>query len=298
MKIFLLLLLWLMLISMLSYLCFLTKSGDIGVDKNRTIGKEYSKELNSTELNNTELNKTELNRSKILDTHKEMNSTTITKNISKESNGSQEGNRSSSEKNQTIEYITTLFDGNKSEKNETSILKEKKIEENITDTDIENDINSSLEEKLIEQYEEESRYTTPPTHTVKREDKSGLSQCKNRLKKVLSQNKIYFYPNSVKIQKRSYGILDKIINISKECKNAKIVIAGYTDSIGSEKNNLKISRKRANSVKEYFIKKGIEEDRLEAVGYGEANPIASNKTAKGREKNRRIEINIKGENDE
>jgi OOP family OmpA-OmpF porin len=59
-----------------------------------------------------------------------------------------------------------------------------------------------------------------------------------------------------------------------------------------------ISLKRANAVKNYFIKSGISSDRLEAVGYGEIKPIASNSTAEGREKNRRIEIYVEGVNDE
>ncbi len=274
MKIFLLLLLWLMLISMLSYFCFLTKKGNIkDVDKNSTIKKEYSEELNSSTT--------------ILDTPKEVKkeeiNSTIKVNISKESNNSEE--------NRTIEDITTLIDKNSTPKSDSSISKEENIEQNITESQ---DINSSLEEKLIKQYEEESSISTSPTPIIK-ENKSRLSLCKKRLKEILSKNKIYFYHNRIKVQKRSYVILDKIIDISKECKDSKIVIAGYTDSSGSKRNNLKISRRRANSVKEYFIKKGIKRDRLEAVGYGEANPIASNKTAKGREKNRRIEINIKGE---
>ena len=270
MKIFLLLLLWLMLISILSYFCFLAKKGDIKtIDKNSTIEieKEYSKELNrSNSVTTITAPKEEIKR------EEEINSTT-------NSNGDY------SREKRTIEDITAIVDRNSTEDNNSS-----ENEKNITEGE---EINSSLEEKLIKQYEEESDISTPPT--PKREENKSLSECKNRLKEILSKNKIYFYQNSTKIQKRSYAILDKIIDISKECKDSKIVIAGYTDSIGTKRNNLKVSRKRANSVKEYFIKKGIQEDRLEAVGYGEANPIASNKTAKGREKNRRIEINIKGE---
>ncbi len=278
MKIFLLLLLWLMLISILSYFCFLIKKEDRTryIDKNNTIKKEYIKELNST------------NATKNLNTYikkEEINSTNI-----KTLNNLAKANKSSNKENKIIEDITTLV--NSTENNNSSILKKNKaLEGNTTEN---GDINSSLEERLIEQYEKESKDTTPPT-PIKIDNKNNLSICKKRLKNILSNNKIYFYHNSIKIQKRSYTILDKIIDISKECKDAKILIAGYTDSSGTKKNNLKISKRRANSVKEYFIKKGIKEDRLEAVGYGEENPIASNKTAKGREKNRRIEIKIKGE---
>lgn len=255
---------------MLSYFCFLTKKRDIKyIDKNSTIKRS----TNTIENN-------------ISDTPpKDINNTTIKSIIeTNKSIGSQES--------KTIKDTTTLIDKNSTENNNSSLLKdEEELDDNRTES---KDINSSLEEKLIQQYEEESSISTPPTPT-KKENNSTLSICKDRLKDILSKNKIYFYNNSTKIKKRSYPILDKIIDISKDCRDTKIVIAGYTDSSGSKRNNLKVSRKRANSVKEYFIKKGIKRDRLEAVGYGEANPIASNKTAKGREKNRRIEIKIKGE---
>ena len=275
MKIFLLLLLWLMLIFMLSYFCFLTKKGDIkNIELNSTIiKKEYSKELNSS--------KEELKE------EEDVNSSAI-----EPLNGLKEYKN----ENRTPENITAIVDKRSREDETVTILKEEKVDNNKTKDS--EDINSSKEEKLIKQYEYESNISTPPTPTPiirERDDEDSLATCRDSLEKVLSKNKIYFYNNSAKIQKKSYPILDKIIDISKECKSAKIVIAGYTDSLGTKRNNLKVSRKRANSVKDYFIEKGIEKDRLEAVGYGEANPIASNKTAKGREKNRRIEISIKGE---
>jgi outer membrane protein OmpA-like peptidoglycan-associated protein len=70
----------------------------------------------------------------------------------------------------------------------------------------------------------------------------------------------------------------------------RVEIRGYTDSVGSWEFNLKLSRKRAESVREYLINSGISSDRLVAEGYGEADPVESNDTASGRAANRRIEF--------
>ena len=70
------------------------------------------------------------------------------------------------------------------------------------------------------------------------------------------------------------------------------MIEGHTDNVGSNYLNDKLSRKRANSVKNYLIKRGIAEKRIKIKGYGERRPIASNRTDFGRRLNRRTEIVI------
>ena len=77
--------------------------------------------------------------------------------------------------------------------------------------------------------------------------------------------------------------------------NLEVIIAvGYTDWIGTEQYNQKLSERRANAVKEYLVSKGVEKNRVYTEGKGESNPIASNKTAEGRAKNRRVEIEMVG----
>jgi outer membrane protein OmpA-like peptidoglycan-associated protein len=73
-------------------------------------------------------------------------------------------------------------------------------------------------------------------------------------------------------------------------KSLKLEVRGHTDSTGGEKINQKLSERRADSVVEYMIKKGISPERLRAVGMGMSQPIADNKTAEGRKKNRRTEF--------
>ncbi|MEI9936097.1 MAG: OmpA family protein [Pseudomonadota bacterium] len=73
-----------------------------------------------------------------------------------------------------------------------------------------------------------------------------------------------------------------------------IVVEGYTDSVGSESNNMKLSQDRANAVRGFLVSKGLPSDKLTAVGKGKSNPVASNDTADGRANNRRVEIIVAG----
>lgn len=94
--------------------------------------------------------------------------------------------------------------------------------------------------------------------------------------------------------------LQKVLSIIKAYKSTEIIISGYTDSKGSDEYNLKLSLKRANSVKEWFLKNSsLPSSSLKTFGYGEKKPIASNKkkdgsdNPEGRQKNRRVEFLIK-----
>lgn len=93
------------------------------------------------------------------------------------------------------------------------------------------------------------------------------------------------------LRPESYSILDG--NVARLKGNSKnVTIEGHTDSIGSDTYNQSLSERRANTVKEYFISKGIEGSRLSAVGKGESSPISDNSTAEGRFKNRRVELKV------
>ncbi len=118
--------------------------------------------------------------------------------------------------------------------------------------------------------------------------------CQKEFKEILSSNKIHFKYNSADLKKSSSKLLDQLASIIKKCPDEVISIEGHTDSDGSKSYNLKLSNSRAKSVKEYLINIGISKDRLEAIGYGESKPIASNKTRDGKAENRRIEFKIKG----
>jgi outer membrane protein OmpA-like peptidoglycan-associated protein len=75
----------------------------------------------------------------------------------------------------------------------------------------------------------------------------------------------------------------------------KLQVEGYTDSVGSDEYNMKLSQKRADSVREYLIGQGIGSDLVTSQGFGKADPVADNKTSAGRQQNRRVELVVSGE---
>ncbi len=103
-------------------------------------------------------------------------------------------------------------------------------------------------------------------------------------------SKIFFENNSDKLKVASLSQLDELAKILYKYEGANLTIEGHTDSNGSDEFNLALSQKRTESVKAYLIQKGIAASRLTGVGIGEAKPIANNKTALGRAKNRRVEL--------
>jgi OmpA-OmpF porin, OOP family len=88
--------------------------------------------------------------------------------------------------------------------------------------------------------------------------------------------------------------LDDMTSKLKDINLEVIIAVGHTDSIGSDKYNQKLSVKRAEAVKAYLVSKGIEANRVYTEGKGEKQPVADNKTAAGRAKNRRVEIEVVG----
>ena len=103
---------------------------------------------------------------------------------------------------------------------------------------------------------------------------------------------ILFDTGKATIKFQSAEVLNQIINVLKKFPKSRFRIEGYTDSTGNKQRNITLSQNRADAVKIYLIQGGIDQSRLESKGYGPENPIASNKTRKGRELNRRVEINL------
>ena len=103
---------------------------------------------------------------------------------------------------------------------------------------------------------------------------------------------VNFNFNKVNLRPESIPILYNVTETLLTHPEIKVEIQGYTDNVGSSSYNKKLSLKRAEAVKSFLISKGVSADRLTAAGMGEANPVASNKTAEGRSLNRRIEFKI------
>ena len=89
--------------------------------------------------------------------------------------------------------------------------------------------------------------------------------------------------------------LDQVAAALKDQGDLKpMVVEGYTDSVGSDTNNLKLSKDRAEAVRVYLVSKGVPSDKITSVGKGKSNPVASNDTPDGRANNRRVEIIVAG----
>ena len=121
-------------------------------------------------------------------------------------------------------------------------------------------------------------------------DKSGcliMTQLSRRL--VLH---VTYFPGTTRPDPYTLQILDDLIVRLKDSADLKVTVEGFTDNIGEDSANLVVSRKRADKIKAYLVRKGIAESRIEAIGRGESKFIADNNTASGRRKNRRIELSF------
>jgi len=108
---------------------------------------------------------------------------------------------------------------------------------------------------------------------------------------ILETFRFNFEFNSYKIDKKYYPEIKKLVKILNNNKKLKIEIEGFTDNVGSYMYNQELSLERANALKEILVHKfKINPKRIEIVGYGEADPVASNNTEEGRRLNRRIVV--------
>ena len=180
--------------------------------------------------------------------------------------------------------------------------------------DIDNDGVINIEDKCPNEYGEIDNQGCP----LKDKDNDGVLDNDDLCPDVPGSKKNNGCPTDVKVKNEiiktlnSFGeninfiaesfdiIGQKTINVLVEIKNLLIknskinlYIEGYSSSDGSDNYNLMLSRKRAESVKSYLVKLGVDENRLEVVGYGESNPIGDNDNPMGRSMNRRVQFKMK-----
>lgn len=115
---------------------------------------------------------------------------------------------------------------------------------------------------------------------------------------IVINTPIFFDVGKDSIRADSVPVLEDVLEIlRKHPEITKIEIAGHTDSEGGEAANLSLSQRRVESVRRWFIQRGVEPDRMVAKGYGETQPIDTNATEDGRARNRRVEFNIVSRSD-
>ncbi|APX99074.1 OmpA family protein [Lacinutrix venerupis] len=103
---------------------------------------------------------------------------------------------------------------------------------------------------------------------------------------------VYFDTAKYNVNAASQATLDKLVNVLREYQDTNILVVGHTDSVGSEENNMTLSKNRAYAVTNYITGQGISNGRLTTNWFGEAQPTNDNSTAEGRAKNRRVNIAI------
>jgi outer membrane protein OmpA-like peptidoglycan-associated protein len=107
------------------------------------------------------------------------------------------------------------------------------------------------------------------------------------------ESDILFDIDSALLKSRSVDSLVQATNVFLEFPKTAIIAQGHTDSTGSDQHNQSLSERRASSVADYLIGRGVDAARITAVGYGEGHPIADNATQAGREQNRRVGLLLK-----
>lgn len=113
---------------------------------------------------------------------------------------------------------------------------------------------------------------------------------------VLTLGAVLFETGKATLQEGGRRTVTKIAEFLNQYPERNILIEGFTDSTGSEDFNQRLSEQRAEAVKELLVLNGVEANRIEVQGHGEAYPVASNENAAGRQQNRRVEIVIGKEN--
>ncbi len=123
---------------------------------------------------------------------------------------------------------------------------------------------------------------------------SGCPAIKEEIIKKMdyAARKIYFATGKAALLSTSFPSLNEVAKILKDNPDVHLQIEGYTDNTGKAETNLILSDKRALAVKNYLVGKGVNESRVTYKGYGPENPVADNKTAAGRAKNRRVELKL------
>ena len=130
------------------------------------------------------------------------------------------------------------------------------------------------------------------TASVDRTATPTPATCKDDLAAMLASSAIIFARDSAEIDKQSRPTLDKLAGVAKRCGSYHLAIQGHTDGQGNKTHNLALSQRRAGAVRTALINRGVDMDRISAVGLGASQPVAQGTDEAALAKNRRIEIAV------
>jgi outer membrane protein OmpA-like peptidoglycan-associated protein len=109
---------------------------------------------------------------------------------------------------------------------------------------------------------------------------------------VTFKGDVTFDTNSTVLKPGLYTEIDRVASVLTRYPDTLIRVEGHTDSVGSESFNMDLSVRRANAVRDLLAQRGVFPGRIEALGFGESMPVATNDTETGRQRNRRVEIKV------
>ncbi len=132
----------------------------------------------------------------------------------------------------------------------------------------------------------------PAETALEAEGNFDTEACLGRFEILSRAGNIAFATGSARLDVAGSTILDNLFDIVSRCPDMSLEIAGHTDDVGSDDANLALSERRAASVVDYLVSKGVDAARLTPKGYGEAVPLVANDTAENRARNRRIEFKV------
>ncbi len=128
--------------------------------------------------------------------------------------------------------------------------------------------------------------TTPDVPAVDRVD-----TCQ-RMFHWIGADGIRFHASSATLRGSSFAVLERLAEFAHDCTDMRIGITGHTDDLGSPEFNQRLSEQRASAVAAFLASRGVSNERLVVRGAGASRPVADNRTASGRERNRRIDIEM------
>ncbi|OQX09424.1 MAG: hypothetical protein BWK73_22910 [Thiothrix lacustris] len=130
-------------------------------------------------------------------------------------------------------------------------------------------------------------------------EQQAVLNCQQQLNDAMTGKTVLFETNKSAIKRDSLALLDSLAVIISDCKTViagrGIQVSGHTDNVGNDVYNQTLSKQRADAVKDYLVKKGVDGTLLKSAGFGESQPIASNATEAERSQNRRITFEINPE---
>jgi outer membrane protein OmpA-like peptidoglycan-associated protein len=111
---------------------------------------------------------------------------------------------------------------------------------------------------------------------------------------IVNMSDVLFDFNKYTLKSEAREKLAKVSGILLAYPNLKLQVEGYTDNVGSDDYNQKLSEQRADAVRDYLVSQGVKQDSVTATGYGKSDPIADNSTSAGRAQNRRVQLVVSG----